>query len=125
MFRARWFRTTAVTLLILLLVFGIVVVSGYFRIRGRGEAHQAQVLADLDAKDPGWRIEQIQAARQATLPPPEKNVIEQAVKLRDRFPPKTFTEWSADTSRFDRGRASGRRTRSWPTPASWWTCAKN
>lgn len=101
MFRSRWFRNALLTLFILLLVVGIVTLGGYVNLRGKGERHQAQALTDLDAKEPGWRYEQIQAARQATLPPPEKNVIEQAVKLRDRFPPKTFNEWAADTSRFD------------------------
>ncbi len=99
LFRSRWFRSTVVTLLVLLAVVTLIAVSGYFRTKGQGEQHQAQVLADLDATDPGWRFEQIQAARQSTLPPPEKNVIEQAVKVRDRFPQAEYAEWSkADTS---------------------------
>ncbi len=93
LFRARWFRGTALTVFLILLVVSLVAVSGYFNLRGRGERHQAAVLADLDATDPGWRFEAILAARQAALPPPEKNVIEQAVRLADRFPEEKFREW--------------------------------
>jgi hypothetical protein len=92
-FRSRWFRGTAVTVLILLLVVTLVSLNGYYSVRHRGEQHQMQVLAELDAADPGWRFDQIQAARQAALPPPETNVIEQAVKLADRFPEEQYREW--------------------------------
>lgn len=93
LFRARWFRGTALTVFLILLVVSLVAVSGYFNLRGQGERHQSAVMADLDAKDPGWRFEAIQAARQSALPPPEKNVIEQAMKLSDRFPEEKFREW--------------------------------
>lgn len=93
LFGSRWFRGTAITVVVLLLVVTLVSLNAYFTLRNQGEAHQQQMLAHLDATDPGWRFEQIQAARQATLPPAEKNVIEQAVKLADRFPEEQFREW--------------------------------
>jgi hypothetical protein len=96
LFRNRWVRGTALTVFMLLAVVLLISVSGYYRIRGKGERHQAQVLADLDATDPGWRFEQMQAARQASLPPPELNVIEQAVKLADRFPEEPYRKWQKD-----------------------------
>lgn len=96
LFRARWFRGTALTVFLILLVVSLVAVSGYFNLRGKGERHQAAVLADLDATDPGWRFEAIHAARQASLPPPEKNVIEQAMKLADRIPDEPFRKWQSN-----------------------------
>lgn len=93
LFGSRWFRGTAVTVVVLLFVVSLISLNAYFTLRNQGEQHQQQTLAHLDATDPGWRYEQIQAARQATLPPAEKNVIEQAVKLANRFPEEQYREW--------------------------------
>lgn len=95
LFRNRWLRGTALTVGVLLLVVTLVSLNAYYTVRGQGERHQEQVLAHLDATDPGWRFEQIEVARQATLPPAEKNVIEQAVKLADRVPEERYREWQS------------------------------
>lgn len=103
LFRIRWVRSTALTLLILLVVVTLISLNGYYSLRHRGEQHQAQVLAELDAADPAWRWEHIHAAREKGQPPPEKNVVEQAVKLRDRFPKDGYGEWvKVDTSGWKR-----------------------
>lgn len=103
LFRNRWVRGTAVTLLILLTVVTLISLNGYYSLRHRGQQHQAQVLAELDATDPGWRWEHIQAAREKGQPPAEKNVIEQAVRIRDRFPKEGYGEWvKVDTSAWKR-----------------------
>lgn len=96
LFRNRWVRGTAITVLVLLIVVTLVTLNAYYTLRHRGEQHQQQVLAELDASDPGWRFEQIEAARQAALPPAEKNVIEQAVKVADRIPIEQYREWQKE-----------------------------
>jgi hypothetical protein len=103
LFRNRWVRGTAVTLLILLTVVTLISLNGYYSLRHRGGQHQAQVLAELDAADPGWRWEHIQASREKGQQPSETNVIEQAVRVRDRFPKEGYGEWvKVDTSGWKR-----------------------
>lgn len=98
-FRNRWVRRVGLSVFILVLLVAVVLLNAHFAIKHKGEQHRDSVLANLDATDPGWRWDEIEAARKQNLPPPEKNVIEQAVKLRDRYPKDGYGEWAkADTS---------------------------
>lgn len=96
--RNRWVRRIGLTLFLLVLLVAGLLLNAHLTLRHRGEQHRDSVLANLDGTDPGWRWEDIETARKKDLPPPEKNVIEQAVKLRDRFPKDEYGEWlKADT----------------------------
>lgn len=102
-FRNRWVRRIGLTLFLLVLLVAGLLLNAHFTLKHRGEQHRDSVLANLDTSDPGWRWDDIETARKKGLPPPEKNVIEQAVKIRDRFPKDEYDEWlKADTGEHKR-----------------------
>lgn len=88
--RNRWVRRVGLTAGVILLLAVLAVTNTYFTLRNRGLEHRGRVLADLDATSPGWRMDQIQAARH--IPEPERNIAEQAQRIRDRFPPG-YRDW--------------------------------
>lgn len=88
--RNRWVRRIGLTLGVIVLLVALAVTSTWFGLRNRGLEHRSRVLAELDAASPGWRIDDIQAARQIAAP--EGNAAEQAVRLRDRFP-AGYRDW--------------------------------
>ncbi len=63
--------------------------------RSRGEARLAEVVRKLDAEDPGWQAADLTAARNAALPPPERNSAAQALKAVALLP-QSFKEWEKD-----------------------------
>ena len=69
----RWARRVYVGLVVLLLVttFG-----GREALRLGGERELDRVTAELDASDPGWRLDAIQAERDRTIPSPAENGAE-------------------------------------------------
>ncbi len=95
--RNRWVRRTGLTLGVILLLVVLAVTSTWFGLRNRGLEHRSRVLAELDATSPGWRIDDIQAARRIAAP--EGNAAEQAVRLRDRFPPG-YRDWQKKLTRY-------------------------
>lgn len=52
----------------------------------------ARVQAELDAADPGWRLEQLLAAREAACPPDNENLILLARDV-DARTPREYTDW--------------------------------
>jgi hypothetical protein len=88
--RNRWVRRIGLTLGVLLLLLALAVTNTWYGLRNRGLEHRSRVMAELDATSPGWRIDDIQAARQIAAP--EGNAAEQAVRLRDRFP-AGYRDW--------------------------------
>ena len=59
-----------------------------------------EAVARLDAAEPGWRIADLNAGRDAKLPPPELNAATQALAAL-KLVPESFTAW-ADTLTVDR-----------------------
>lgn len=57
-----------------------------------GEAELNAVLAELDASDPGWRLEELLAAREARFPPHNRNPME---LMHEVGRPKAFVAWRA------------------------------
>lgn len=51
-----------------------------------------KLVAELDATDPGWRMADLFATRNAALPPPERNAAEQVLRA-ERAIPKNFRDW--------------------------------
>lgn len=81
--RRLWKWTKRLLLLIVVLLATTSVVYAIHRqlaFSGGREA-LAAVRAELDANEPGWRYEEIEAAYNATLPPPGKNSVEVVLKL--------------------------------------------
>jgi hypothetical protein len=70
----RWKWTLRILLALDLLA--ILSVVGYrYVTRWRGETELAAVVAELDATDPGWRLPDLLAAREANLPPESENIV--------------------------------------------------
>lgn len=77
----------AASLALVLVVFLLLLGSReYERVRGKREL--ARMTAELDETDPGWRLEQIEAAREARLPPPGENSAEVVRDAATLLPPE-------------------------------------
>ncbi len=57
------------------------------------EAQLAQALADLNAADPGWRLAEMVAAHNASLPPAEVNAADQLRGAAKLLPP-SYSKWN-------------------------------
>ncbi|MBX9627420.1 MAG: hypothetical protein K2X82_26690 [Gemmataceae bacterium] len=68
-------------------VLALVVVVGRSAFRRAGDRQLAVVVAKLDAEDPGWRFDAINAARARAAPPDEVNPARVAVGAFDRLNP--------------------------------------
>jgi hypothetical protein len=56
------------------------------------------MTTELNATDPGWRLDDIEAARLKAAPPAEKNTANEVLRLLENFPPewqeyRGFREW--------------------------------
>lgn len=69
---------------LLLLVVGVVIAEFVMHRNGSGRL-QSQT-AELDATDPGWRQEEIAAARAAAKPPEDANSANVVLELHDKMP---------------------------------------
>ncbi len=75
----KWGRRVAVGALALA---GLMCTGGYgwLRVAQSGDEARLKAMTDrLDADDPGWRFDELNAARDATLPPPEGDATEKAL----------------------------------------------
>jgi hypothetical protein len=62
--------------------------------RRAGERRLAEVVAELDATDPGWRLDDILAEREKRFPPDDQNIMI-VVQAAAAQPHKALTEWAA------------------------------
>jgi hypothetical protein len=93
--RSRWrkwarrflFGVTALIVLSVVALFGARV---YFR--HTGERDLKAEVARLDAEDPGWRWEDLEAARQKAVPPEAENSAKVVREVRSMIP-KEWDEW--------------------------------
>ncbi|MBX9579535.1 MAG: hypothetical protein K2X87_04435 [Gemmataceae bacterium] len=83
----RWLKRTAAGGL--LVVAALVAVGFIARaaFRRAGDREVAAVTAALDAEEPGWRIDAIQAARAKAAPPDADNPMAIVLSLHGRLPP--------------------------------------
>lgn len=91
----RWLKRLAVTVGVCLLTGTGYTVGDRYLTRRAGEAELAGVLADLDATDPGWRLDDLLAAREARFPPPDRNPMELVRRVHKTVPP-VFEKWEID-----------------------------
>jgi hypothetical protein len=54
--------------------------------RARGEARRDEAVRRLNAAEPGWQADQLCAARNATLPPQDRNAAERAIEAVNLVP---------------------------------------
>ncbi|MBX9627421.1 MAG: hypothetical protein K2X82_26695 [Gemmataceae bacterium] len=83
----RWVKRVAVGGLAFVGLLAVVAFASRAWVRRGGERELAAVTAGLDAEDPGWRIEAIQAAREAAAPADADNPMAVVLSLQGRLPP--------------------------------------
>ena len=79
-------RGCAVAVLSVVAVLALVVFVGRAAFRKVGGRQLAAVTQQLDAEDPGWRIEAIEARRQEAAPPPDENPARVALDAVKQLP---------------------------------------
>lgn len=84
--RRRWAGRVAVTLLVSLTGLLVWQTIQWQITRRAGEKRLAAAIAETDAADPNWRLDQLMAERNRSLPPPEQNAAEQAYKAASAIP---------------------------------------
>lgn len=89
----RWSRRLAIAILVLPLLAIVVLLVTRQYLRWTGDSHLAKVEAELDARDPNWRLEAILAQREAAKPPDAENPM---MLIQNQFPriPASYDEWS-------------------------------
>lgn len=92
-----WKKWLLRTLGALVVTTGLYFAQGWWRQSVAREELDA-ARTHLDAEDPGWRLDQIQAARERAFPPDDRNITKLAVKI-NADTPKAFEEFltRADT----------------------------
>lgn len=93
--RYRWVRRLLVTAGSLLVLCTLVATIVWYVVRSKGIARRDAIVVELDAADPNWRVHDLTAARNATLPPDDRNAAVQALAAA-KLIPKAFDEWATD-----------------------------
>ena len=89
----RWLLRIAVTALALPT---LLVVGGRYYNRYHGSEQLREVHAKLHATDPGWRLDDLLAAREAKMPPDEENIVALARKIHPKQP-QAYQDWNRRT----------------------------
>lgn len=90
--RRKWILRVGFGLLTLLLLAVAGVVGQWKTTRSRNEESLRAAVARLDAADPGWRLHELNDARNARLPPADRNAGEQML-VALRLAPPAYSEW--------------------------------
>ncbi len=89
--RRRW---KWLVLLVLLVVIPVVrVVWNRHEDRSANERTLAETEADLDLTDPGWRLDDLLAERDATIPPDDRNLTKLCWDIYEKRP-DSFDQWT-------------------------------
>lgn len=82
--RSKWVVIALAPLGLILLI--------YFVTRYQSTRRLELAIAEADRLDPGWRLDELEAARRP-FPAPEKNGIEQAMRVSAALPKPSWPEW--------------------------------
>jgi len=79
-------------------ILGILAFVARWQVSRVGQQHLDEMTTELNATDPGWRLDEIEATRRKAAPPPEKNTANEVLRLLENFPPewqeyRGFREW--------------------------------
>ncbi len=91
-FRSAGFRWVVVAPAMLAAFVASFLFVTFHLMRATATPKRDKVVAALDAADPGWRMADLFAARNAALPPPERNAAEQVLRA-ERAIPKSYRDW--------------------------------
>lgn len=97
----RWLKKTLIGSAVTVGVLALVVLIAVASFRRMGTRELDRVTARLDADDPGWRLNDVLAARVKGAPPPERNPAEVASRVRETLTP----EWKEFRNTRDFGSA--------------------
>lgn len=89
----RWLVRFALLVLLLVGGFALYHVVDRHLIHRAGEERLTAALAELDRTDPGWRLDDLLAAREARFPPPDRNPMRLVQQIE--FLP-AFMTWPPD-----------------------------
>ncbi len=93
--KRKWFLRAGFGLLAMTLL-GVASVVGEWKVtRSANEKLLRAAVAKLDADEPGWRLHELNDARNARLPPADRNAGEQMLVALGLTPP-AYTEWTKD-----------------------------
>lgn len=84
----RWLKKTLIGAAVTVAVLVMVVVVGRASLRRMGMRELERTVAQLDKDDPGWRLDDVLAARAKAAPPPDRNPAEVARRVREGFSPE-------------------------------------
>src|SRR5688500_1176851 len=105
--RTRW----AVIGMVIALCLPTILALGWRIFAGTsGRAHLLRVQAELDDTDPGWRLDDMMAAREAKLPPADLNPITVTETVKG-LTPKASHDWQNDSDDWLPKPESNRRPR--------------
>ncbi|OWK34789.1 hypothetical protein [Fimbriiglobus ruber] len=86
----KWLRRAAYGTVVLLALLVVGIVIGWYSVRAVGFSRRDAIIAKLDAEDPNWRAADLCATRNATLPPPDRNAADIAVRAATVAPQALF-----------------------------------
>lgn len=95
----RWFRRMLLVLPVLFVLLLVALFAARTHFRSTGQRDVAKELARLDAADPGWRFDDLMAAREKAKPPEAKNSAVVVRRVRELTPPE-WKDWVAKAPTF-------------------------
>jgi hypothetical protein len=91
--RSGWKRWLLRVFVVAIALPAIFIAGGRYYNRWQGSERLAEVHARLDETDPGWRLDDLLAAREAKMPPDEENIVAFARKIHPKQPP-AYQDWN-------------------------------
>ncbi|OWK34790.1 hypothetical protein [Fimbriiglobus ruber] len=90
----KWLKRAAIGVAVSILITVAGFVFDWYWTRSAGIERRNTAVAKLDAEDAHWRAADLCAARNAALPPPDRNAAEVAIRAVD-LAPKALTDYRA------------------------------
>lgn len=92
MLSRKWWTRLIIAMVLTLIVSITGTIVEWHVTRSRGEALRDAAVAQLDADEPNWRAADLTTARNATLPPADRNATEIALAANGKIP-QSFHKW--------------------------------
>ena len=91
--RNRWARRLLIAAASLLVLGTLAATVTWYVVRNKGIARRDALVAELDATDPDWRIDRLTSARNAGLPPDDRNAAVIATRSHEKLS-KAYYDWN-------------------------------